>query len=70
MDVHVPQGITDALRARKVSVITAQEDRHAEADDDILLARATSLDCTDVASGGSKLFTNLARDNRPDGPGG
>jgi predicted nuclease of predicted toxin-antitoxin system len=45
MDVHVPQGITDALRARNVSVITAQEDGHAEADDDILLSRATSLDC-------------------------
>lgn len=43
MDVHVPQGITDALRARNVSVITAQEDGYAEADDAVLLARATAL---------------------------
>ena len=42
MDVHVPQGITDALRAPNVSVVTAQEDDHAEADDSILLARATA----------------------------
>jgi predicted nuclease of predicted toxin-antitoxin system len=45
MDVHVPQGITDALRARNVLVITAQEDDHAEADDSTLLARATALNC-------------------------
>jgi predicted nuclease of predicted toxin-antitoxin system len=44
MDVHVPQGITDALRARKVIVITAQDDEHSEADDSVLLARATALD--------------------------
>ena len=43
MDVHVPQGITDALRARNVDVITSQEDDHAEADDPVLLARATTL---------------------------
>jgi len=45
MDVHVPQGIIDALRARNVAVVTAQEDHHAEADDAVLLARATVLDC-------------------------
>lgn len=43
MDVHVPQGITDALRSRNVSVVTAQEDGYAEADDSVLLARATAL---------------------------
>jgi hypothetical protein len=43
MDVHVPQGITDALRARNVSVVTAQEDGYAEADDSVLLARATYI---------------------------
>jgi len=43
MDVHVPQGITDALRARNVSVVTAQEDGYADADDAVLLARATAL---------------------------
>ena len=45
MDVHVPQGITDGLRARKVQVITAQEDGHREVDDEILLARAGALNC-------------------------
>jgi hypothetical protein len=45
MDVQVPQGITDALRARNVRVTTAQEDNHAEADDSALLARATALGC-------------------------
>ena len=45
MDVHVPQGITDALRARNVPVVTAQDDNHAEADDDILLLRAGALNC-------------------------
>lgn len=45
MDVHVPQGITDALRARNVSVTTAQEDGYAEADDPALLARASALNC-------------------------
>lgn len=45
MDVHVPQGITDALRARNVPVITAQEDGYAEADDPVLLSRATGLNC-------------------------
>jgi len=45
MDVHVPQGITDALRARNVAVVTAREDGYAEADDAVLLARATVLNC-------------------------
>ncbi|HXC03023.1 MAG TPA: DUF5615 family PIN-like protein [Opitutaceae bacterium] len=45
MDVHVPRGITDALRVRNVAVTTAQEDNHAEADDTALLARATALGC-------------------------
>ena len=45
LDVHVPQSITDALRARNLSVLTAQDDDHAEADDSILLARATALKC-------------------------
>ena len=45
MDVQVPHGITDALRARNVTVTTAQEDNHAEADDSALLARATALGC-------------------------
>lgn len=42
MDVQVPRGIVDALRARNVSVVTAQ-DGYAEVDDAVLLARATAL---------------------------
>jgi hypothetical protein len=38
-----PQGITDALRARNVSVVTAQDDDHTGADDSVLLARAAEL---------------------------
>jgi len=45
MDVHVPQSITDALRARNVTVVTAHEDEHAEADDSVVLARARTLNC-------------------------
>ena len=45
MDVHVPQGITDALRARNVPVITAQEDGHAGVEDAVLLSRASALNC-------------------------
>lgn len=45
MDVHVPRGIVEALRARNVSVVTAQEDGCAVADDAVLLARATALNC-------------------------
>ncbi len=43
MDVHVPQGITDALRARNVDVTTAQEDSYAQAEDPAVLLRATAL---------------------------
>lgn len=43
IDVQVPRGIVDALRARNVSVVTAQEDGYAEVDDAVLLARATAL---------------------------
>ena len=43
MDVHVPRSITSALVARKVGIITAQEDGHEQADDATLLGRATAL---------------------------
>ena len=43
MVVHVPQGITDALRARGIQVITARDDHHAEAEDSRVLARVTNL---------------------------
>jgi predicted nuclease of predicted toxin-antitoxin system len=45
MDVHVPYAVTLGLRLVHVSVITAQEDGFAEAEDDVLLDRATSLNC-------------------------
>jgi hypothetical protein len=43
IDVHVPQGITDALRTRGIQVLTAQDDHHAKADDPVVLERATAL---------------------------
>lgn len=45
MDVHVPRAITEELRRRGIDVTTAQEDGHREADDSVLLARATELEC-------------------------
>lgn len=49
MDVHVPFAVTLGLRLIGVSVITAQEDGYAEADDNILLDRATALGCSLVS---------------------
>ncbi len=43
MDVHIPRSITTGLRLRNVDVLTAQEDHYAEAEDPVLLTRATSL---------------------------
>src|SRR5437016_669685 len=43
MDVHVPQPISDQLRRRSVDVLTAIQDGHAEARDEVLLLRATML---------------------------
>ncbi len=43
MDHHVPSAISGGLRRRGVSVLTAGEDGLAEADDDVLLDRATEL---------------------------
>jgi hypothetical protein len=43
MDVHVPSAITQGLRARGVSVVTAQEDRSDRLPDPALLDRATAL---------------------------
>lgn len=40
MDHHVPSAITRGLRQRGVDVLTADEDGCAEADDDVILARA------------------------------
>jgi hypothetical protein len=43
MDVNVRRAVTVSLRLRLIDVLTAQEDRAAELDDDILLERATEL---------------------------
>ena len=43
MDVHVPRPVTDALRARDINVLTAQEDGMDEAEDAALLDRALAL---------------------------
>ncbi len=49
MDVHVPYAVTLGLRLIGVSVITAQKDGYAEAEDDVLLDRSTSLGHTLVS---------------------
>lgn len=43
MDAHVRRAITNALRLRKVAVLTAQEDRSAQLLDPALLDRANAL---------------------------
>lgn len=43
MDHHVPSAVTGGLRRRGVDVLTAYEDGMAEADDEVLLQRATVL---------------------------
>ncbi len=43
MDVHVHRAITTGLRLRNIDILTAQEDGHRTADDDVLLNRATEL---------------------------
>jgi len=43
MDHHIHRSITEQLRLREIEVITAFEDNIARADDEVLLARATSL---------------------------
>ena len=44
MDVHVPSAITEGLRRRGIDVLTSQDDGTREADDDVLLTRATGFD--------------------------
>jgi predicted nuclease of predicted toxin-antitoxin system len=44
MDVHVPSVITEGLRRRGIDVLTSQDDSTREADDEVLLTRATSFD--------------------------
>jgi Domain of unknown function (DUF5615) len=43
MDAHVPRAITQGLRHRGVTVLTAQEDAADRLDDPALLDRATAL---------------------------
>lgn len=43
MDHHVHRGIILGLRQRGIDVLTAFEDGHERADDELLLERATSL---------------------------
>jgi predicted nuclease of predicted toxin-antitoxin system len=43
LDEHVNRAITTGLRLRGVDVLTAQEDDHRNATDDLLLDRATAL---------------------------
>lgn len=43
MDHHVASAITQGLLERGIDVLTADEDLHAEADDERLIERATTL---------------------------
>jgi len=43
MDVHIPLAITEGLRRREIDVLTSQDDRTTEVDDEPLLTRATEL---------------------------
>lgn len=43
MDVHVPAGVTQALRRKGFDALTAQEDQASRSSDEELLTRATSL---------------------------
>lgn len=42
-DEHIPGAITDAMRARRIDVVTAQEDDFRGVRDEGLLARSTEL---------------------------
>jgi predicted nuclease of predicted toxin-antitoxin system len=44
MDHHVPGAVTAGLRRRDVDVLTAYEDKMAEAADEAILQRATALE--------------------------
>lgn len=43
MDVHVPAGVSEGLRRKRIDVRTAQEDSAGQMSDDELLTRATAL---------------------------
>ena len=43
VDVHVPAAVTEGLRRRGIDVFTSQEDGTREAEDELLLRRATML---------------------------
>jgi Domain of unknown function (DUF5615) len=43
MDVHVPMAITEALRRKRLDILTSQDDGTARLHDAMLLQRATDL---------------------------
>ena len=43
MDVHIQLAVTEGLRRRGVDVLTSQDDGTREADDEVLLQRASDL---------------------------
>jgi hypothetical protein len=64
MDVHVPISITKGLRTRGITIITAQEDNHAQAPDSDLLNRAAFLQCvvyTNDTEDSSTVFIEVLR---------
>jgi len=43
MDVHVPAGVSEGLRRKRIDVLTAHEDSARQMSDEELLTRATAL---------------------------
>jgi len=43
MDVHVPAGVSEGLRRKRIDVRTAQEDSAGQISDEELLTRATAI---------------------------
>ncbi|HEY7491135.1 MAG TPA: DUF5615 family PIN-like protein [Candidatus Tectomicrobia bacterium] len=43
MDVHIPAAITAGLRRRNIDVLTSQQDKTRQVDDESLLAQAAAL---------------------------
>ena len=43
MDVHVPAGVSEGLRRKRIDVRTAQEDSAGQISDEELLTRATTI---------------------------
>jgi predicted nuclease of predicted toxin-antitoxin system len=43
MDHHIPEAISSSLRRRGIDILTAMDDSHSRASDEVILKRATEL---------------------------